>query len=81
VLQLNERERYAFLPPSGADLDPPGLVVDLARRDVRVPLDACFSEVQPLGTLQRGPIAAHGSVYSVFQVRGPKHVIEGGCAS
>jgi 4-amino-4-deoxy-L-arabinose transferase-like glycosyltransferase len=79
VLQLNERERYAFLPPSGADLDKPGLVVDLARRDVRVPLDACFTEVEPLGTLQRGPVAAHGSVYSVFRVRGPKHVIAGGC--
>lgn len=79
VLQLNERERYVFLPPSGADLAKPGLVVDLARRDVRIPLDACFAKVQPLGTLQRGPVAAHGSVYSVFLVSGPKRVTEGGC--
>jgi hypothetical protein len=80
VLQLSERERYALLPPSGADLSKPGLVVDLARRDVRVPLDACFAQVQPLGTLQRGPVAAHGSVYSVFRVSGPKHVTDGGCS-
>ncbi len=80
VLQLSERERYAFLPPSGADLSKPGLVVDLARRDVRVPLDACFAQVQPLGTLQRGPVAAHGSVYSVFRVSRPKQVTDGGCS-
>ena len=80
VLQLSERERYALLPPSGADLNKPGLVVDLARRDVRVPLDACFTEVEPLGTLQRGPVAAHGSVYSVFRVSGPKRTTEGGCS-
>jgi 4-amino-4-deoxy-L-arabinose transferase-like glycosyltransferase len=79
VLQLSERDRYTFLPPSGADLNQPGLVVDLARRDVRVPLDACFAQVQLLGTLQRGPVAAHGSVYSVFRVSGPKQTTEGGC--
>jgi 4-amino-4-deoxy-L-arabinose transferase-like glycosyltransferase len=80
VLQLTERERYALLPLSGADLNKPGLVVDLARRDVRAPLDACFAEVEPLGPLQRGPVAAHGSVYSVFRVSGPKQTVEGGCA-
>jgi hypothetical protein len=32
ALQLNERDRYADLPPSPADLSRPGLVVDLKRR-------------------------------------------------
>jgi hypothetical protein len=80
VLQLMERERYVFLPPSAADLSRPGLVVDLARREGTAALSACFRDVKPLANLQRGPLAAKGSVYSVWLVGRPRQVVEGGCA-
>ena len=80
VLQLDERERYVFLPATGADLTRPGLVVDLVRREGERALQACFASVAPLGALQRGPKAAHGTLYSVWRVQGPRRVVEGGCA-
>jgi 4-amino-4-deoxy-L-arabinose transferase-like glycosyltransferase len=80
VLQLDERERYVFLPSTGADLSRPGLVVDLARREGERALTDCFTSVQPLGTLQRGPKAAKGTLYAVWRVQGPRRIVEGGCS-
>jgi hypothetical protein len=80
VLQLDERERYVFLPETGADLTRPGLVVDLARREGERALSACFASVQPLGVVQRGPKAAKGTLYAVWRVEGPRRIVEGGCA-
>jgi 4-amino-4-deoxy-L-arabinose transferase-like glycosyltransferase len=80
VLQLEERERYVFLPATGADLSKPGLVVDLARREGDLALKACFAKVEALGALQRGPKAARGTLYAVWRVSGPRRIVEGGCA-
>jgi 4-amino-4-deoxy-L-arabinose transferase-like glycosyltransferase len=79
VLQLMERERYVFLPPTGADLTRPGLVVDLARREGTAALLACFQDVKALPTLQRGPVAMKWTTYSVWLVGRPRRVTEGGC--
>lgn len=80
VLQLDERERYVFLPATGADLNRPGLVVDLARREGDRALAACFASVQPMGVVQRGPKAAKGTLYAVWRVQGPRRIVEGGCS-
>jgi 4-amino-4-deoxy-L-arabinose transferase-like glycosyltransferase len=83
VLQLNERERYAFLPDSGADLSRPGLVVDLARRGgsgAEALLAACFAEVRPLGQIYRGPLHSPKALYQVWRVSGLRGATLGGCS-
>lgn len=79
VLQLMERDRYSFLPPSSADMGKPGLVVDLARREGLAALQACFAEVRPLPEVVRGPLQVKNTTYSTWLVSHPRKVVEGGC--
>lgn len=77
VLQLDERDRYVFLPSAQADISGPGLVVELSRRIDASMLQACFAEVRPLGEVRRTD-EKHG-LYSAFLVSHPKAIVDGGC--
>ncbi len=80
VLQLDERERYVFLPESGADMAKPGLVVDLVRRDGQGPLKTCFSDVTAEPPLLRGPARSLKQTYAVWRVQGARADVQGGCS-
>lgn len=71
VLELIERARYAFegpVPePSGR-----GLVVELGRRITPGDLTDCFTEVTPVGEIDRGDPGGPKVGYSSFLVGGPK---------
>ena len=54
AVQLNERDRWADLPPSPADLTKPGLVIDLKRRVDLARLRACFATVGAPTEIVRG---------------------------
>jgi hypothetical protein len=77
VVQLTERERYAFDGSPSADFTKPGLVVDLARRENQGLLGACFANVTPLGEIDRTP--ARNARYRAFLVSSPKRLVAGGC--
>jgi 4-amino-4-deoxy-L-arabinose transferase-like glycosyltransferase len=70
VVQLNERERWADLPPSRADLTKPGLVVDLKRRIDPAKLKACFATVGSPTEIVRGVGRLPDSRYLAVPVEG-----------
>jgi 4-amino-4-deoxy-L-arabinose transferase-like glycosyltransferase len=72
VVQLNERERWTDLPPSPADLNRPGLVVDLKRRVDPVRLKACFASVGTPTEILRGLSRGADSRYVAVPVAGAK---------
>jgi 4-amino-4-deoxy-L-arabinose transferase-like glycosyltransferase len=75
VVQLNERLRYAHLPPAdGALLGSPALYVELDRRDPLPLLRKRFASVTPLGVLQRtfrGQTLARYALYRLADPVGP----------
>jgi 4-amino-4-deoxy-L-arabinose transferase-like glycosyltransferase len=78
VLQLGERDRYAVMGVTApADLSRPGLVVEMQRRISPQTLSACFTNVRPLGEIDRTP--DRHARYEAFLVSGPKQLVEGGC--
>ena len=80
ALQLNERERYADLPPSPADLARPGLVVDLKRRLDPARLKACFAQVGAPVEIVRGLSRGADARYVAVPVSGPKQdLLTQGC--
>ena len=76
VIQIAERDRYAFLPLT-ADVARPGLVLDLARRVDKPRLQTCFMSVEPLGLMRRTN-EKHG-LYAAFRVSGIRRAVHGGC--
>jgi hypothetical protein len=80
AVQLNERERYADLPPSAADLSKPGLVVDLKRRLNPARLKACFAEVGAPVEIVRGAPGGSDARYVAVPVAGArKGLLSQGC--
>jgi 4-amino-4-deoxy-L-arabinose transferase-like glycosyltransferase len=71
IVELRERERY---PPADAswraDLNRPGLVVDLAERVAAAHLERCFASVVPLQPETRGDAGRPGIAYGVELVSG-----------
>ena len=80
VLQINERERYADIPPGTAlDLRQPGLIVDLQRRIDLAKLRTCFARVGSIIEIDRGQ-GGSDSRYSAVPVSGPQADLLGkGC--
>jgi 4-amino-4-deoxy-L-arabinose transferase-like glycosyltransferase len=72
AVQLNERERWADLPPSRADLARPGLVLDLKRRVDPARLKACFASVGSPTEIVRGLGQGADSRYLAVPVAGPR---------
>lgn len=72
AVQLNERDRWADLPPSPADLMRPGLVVDLKRRVDPARLRACFAFVGPPTEIVRGLGRGADNRYLAVPVSGAK---------
>jgi 4-amino-4-deoxy-L-arabinose transferase-like glycosyltransferase len=82
ALQLDERERYADLPPSAADLSRPGLVVDLKRRLDPMRLKACFAEVGAPVEIVRGLSPASDARYLAVPVAGARAgLLSQGCGA
>ncbi len=83
VLQINERSRWQGLNPGAlAEVSHPGILVDLPRRIDMAALRRCFSDVRPLGPIQRGDSDMRGGVYQVvFLSRPTADVIAKGCDS
>lgn len=81
VVEITERDRY--LPGDGswrADLDKPGLVVDLARRAKMAALGRCFAQVRPLPGVIRSQGASRHDRYAVFLVTGARPgLLTAGC--
>jgi 4-amino-4-deoxy-L-arabinose transferase-like glycosyltransferase len=71
IVQIADRERY-FDWQAGADLSGPGLVLDLERRMKTTDLERCFTQVQPLGVIDRGQGRSRWTRYALFRVAGPK---------
>jgi 4-amino-4-deoxy-L-arabinose transferase-like glycosyltransferase len=71
-VQLNERDRWADLPPSRADLSKPGLVVDLRRRIDLAKLRACFATVGAPIEIVRGTGSGADSRYLAAPVAGAR---------
>jgi 4-amino-4-deoxy-L-arabinose transferase-like glycosyltransferase len=71
VVQLNERVRYAHLPPIDKSLFAcPGIFADLTRRTPLAALTRRFGDVRPLGELARayrGVPIAHYALYRLAQ--------------
>ena len=81
ALQLNERDRYADLPPSPADLAKPGLVVDLKRRVDIARLKACFTGVGAPVEIVRGLPRGPDSRYVAVPVSGARRdLVTQGCS-
>ena len=72
ILQLNERDRYADLPPPAADLSKPGLVIDLKRRLDPARLKACFTDVGAAVEIVRGAGRTADARYVAVPVSGAK---------
>jgi hypothetical protein len=72
TVQLNERDRWADLPASPADLGKPGLVVDLKRRVDIARLKACFASVGAPTEIVRGLGRGADSRYLAVPVAGAK---------
>jgi len=72
AVQLNERDRWADLPPSPADLAKPGLVVDLKRRIDPTKLKACFAMVGAPTEIVRGLGRGADSRYVAVPVAGAR---------
>jgi 4-amino-4-deoxy-L-arabinose transferase-like glycosyltransferase len=72
AVQLNERDRWADLPPSPADLAKPGLVVDLKRRVDPAKLKACFATVGAPTEIVRGLGRGSDSRYVAIPVAGAR---------
>jgi 4-amino-4-deoxy-L-arabinose transferase-like glycosyltransferase len=72
TVQLNERDRWADLPPSPADLSKPGLVVDLKRRIDPAKLKACFATVGAPTEIVRGLGRGSDSRYLAVPVAGAR---------
>ena len=82
AVQLNERDRWADLPPSPADLSKPGLVVDLARRIDVAKLRACFATVGTPTGIVRGLGQSADSRYLAVPVAGARQgLLTQGCGS
>jgi len=83
VVQIDQRIRYQTWPaPAGFDQNAPGLMVDLSRRYDRTLLLRCFSEVTPLGQIERGVAGGAQATYSLYRVRSPKlDILKSGCPS
>ena len=82
AVQLNERDRWADLPPSPADLTKPGLVVDLKRRVDLAKLQACFATVGAPTEIVRGLGQGAESRYLAVPVAGPRSgVLTQGCGA
>lgn len=82
AVQLNERERYADLPPPPADLTKPGLVVDLGRRLDPARLKACFAQVGAPVQIVRGVPRGPDSRYLAVPVAGARSgVLTQGCGA
>ena len=88
VVQINERDRYAFQPkPDARVMAGPGLVVDYSRRVTPADLLYCFGKVTQVAELDRG---TEGRVlfgarprrfgYTIYRVEAPKfNLIDQGC--
>jgi 4-amino-4-deoxy-L-arabinose transferase-like glycosyltransferase len=82
TVQLNERDRWADLPPSPADLAKPGLVVDLKRRVDPARLKACFATVGAPTEIVRGLGRGADSRYLAVPVAGARAgVLTQGCGA
>jgi len=82
ALQLNERDRYADLPPPSADLAKPGLVVDLKRRLDPARLRACFAEVGAPVEIVRGASRGADARYVAVPVSGARRdILTRGCGA
>jgi 4-amino-4-deoxy-L-arabinose transferase-like glycosyltransferase len=82
AVQLNERERWADLPPAPADLSKPGLVVDLKRRVDVARLKACFATVGAPTEIVRGLGRGPDSRYLAVPVAGARPgLLTRGCAA
>ena len=82
AVQLNERDRWADLPPSPADLTKPGLVIDLQRRVDLARLRACFTTVGAPTEIVRGLGQSADSRYLAVPVAGARSgVLTQGCGA
>jgi 4-amino-4-deoxy-L-arabinose transferase-like glycosyltransferase len=72
AVQLNERDRWADLPPSPADLAKPGLVIDLKRRFDPARLSSCFATVGAPTEILRGPGRGADGRYLAVPVSGAR---------
>ena len=80
VVQIFERSRYLGMHQPRPDLNQPGLIVDLARRQSPDELRRCFKEVKPVGVLGRGYVSGPFANYGLYLVAGPKFdVLIQGC--
>lgn len=81
LLQITERTRYLGFPPPAPDFRQPGLIVDLARRLETRDLLRCFSDVTPVGDLDRGARdPGPAARYRAYLVREPRvDVMTAGC--
>jgi hypothetical protein len=72
VVQLNERLRYAHLPPvDAALLASPAIYVELERRQQPSMLTDRFASVTPLGTLVRTDRGVAVATYAVYRLANP----------
>ena len=82
TVQLNERDRWADLPSSPADLTKPGLVIDLKRRVDLAKLKACFAAVGAPTEIVRGLGRGADSRYLAVPVAGaPADLLTRGCGA
>ncbi|MGZ3279128.1 MAG: glycosyltransferase family 39 protein [Caulobacteraceae bacterium] len=82
AVQLNERDRWADLSPSPADMSRPGLVVDLERRVDPARLKACFAQVGAPTEIVRGLERGADSRYVAVPVAGARQgLLTQGCAA
>ncbi|MGZ5947127.1 MAG: glycosyltransferase family 39 protein, partial [Caulobacteraceae bacterium] len=82
AVQLNERDRWADLSPSPADMSRPGLVVDLERRVDPARLKACFAQVGAPTEIVRGLGRGADSRYVAVPVAGARQgLLTQGCAA
>jgi 4-amino-4-deoxy-L-arabinose transferase-like glycosyltransferase len=72
AVQLNERDRYADLPQPAPDLSRSGLIVDLERRVDPAKLRACFDQVGPVSTIERGEQPGSDGRYAALVVSGAR---------
>lgn len=80
LMELPERDRYAFQPPSlTPDIGRPGIVIDIERRAGVANLKGCFRNVRDLGVLDRGAAEGPSILYHAYRVEGSLRRVKGGC--
>ncbi len=75
LIALIERDRYWASDPGKPDFSKPGMVLDLARREVRHDILRCFTSATYMGDLWRGGGSNHNQHYSAYLVSGPRRNI------